>query len=508
LPGYYQPLTMISLMLDVAMGARPDDLRAFHRTSLILHLVNTALVIILLYQLLGSVWMAAVGGALFGLHPVAVDRITWIADRKTVLSTCFALAALVSYVRYTRSRRWGAYGACLGLFVLGLLAKPAVVVLPILMLLLDWWPLLRISMRAIAEKAPHLVCALASIIITAISESRTTQGVPAPPVEWLLVLAHNTAFYLATVAWPKDLTLWDPFPASLSLSDRWTLVGTIAAPILIALMIVSLRWTPVLMVGGLFFFIGWLPSVGGVLRVRDIIAADRFIYFPMIGLLLVVTYGLQILWTRLSRSHASPVPGIVMLAAIAGVLAAQAAWTRRAIAQWSDSVTLHRYVLAHAPNSAKAEVGLAGALLAAGAVNEAIPHYQRAVAIGPADAETHANLGSALGMSNQPERAASQLRRALELNPDYAPAHYNLANALSTLGRRDEAIAHYRRSLELAPDNADAHNNLGIELLMGKNVKEAIEHFRTAVELRPEHPSAARNLELAREFQNASQPRP
>lgn len=507
--GYYHPLSMISLMTDCAMGGGVDDLRPFHRTSLALHVMSTLMVMVLVYQFFGSPWTAAMVALLFGVHPIVAERVTWVTERRTVLNAFLALSCLVFYVRYANKGGWGSYAVALVLLTLSFLAKPTSAILPAMLLLLDFWPMKRLSWRALLEKVPFAAVAGMSVMITAISESRTTggsfpheQGLTA----WLLVSCHNIVFYLRKILWPADLSLWYPFPAEVGLSDPAVLAGVIGSCVLIVMLIISLRWTRALMIGWLVFAVGFLPTVGGILRVGDIIAANRFVYLSVVGLLLTLAWVMHRLWAQASGQRPPVGRRLALVVVVALVIGFEVGLTRRCLAHWRDSMTLNQYLVASAPNAPKPHVNLAGALQAEGKFEEAIEHYRQALALGLEDPETLISLGSALGMTRQIDEAISHFRRALELKPDYAEAHYNLGIALKMTGQADQAISHYQQALAIKPGYADAHNNLGLELMAQGQLDDAIQHFRQALDVQPDHTNARTNLSRAVRFQKQQRP--
>ena len=207
--GYYQPLTMISLMLDCGMGGSDDNLMPFHRTSLILHTANTFLIVVLLYLLFGNAVIAAAVGLLFGLHPMAVETIAWVGERKTLLAAFFALWSLIFYARYASKNSWVTYACCLAAYVLALMSKPTSTTLPVVMLLMDFWPLKRLSRRAVLEKIPFFTLVAISAVITYVSQSRTS--ITSLPTNYGIeripfILCHNIVFYLYKIIWPVNLT--------------------------------------------------------------------------------------------------------------------------------------------------------------------------------------------------------------------------------------------------------------------------------------------------------------
>jgi len=494
--GYYQPLTMISLMLDYRLGGRVDDPRAFRRTNLALHVVNTALVIVLLVGLFGWPWPAALAGLLFGLHPTAVESVAWLAQRKNLLSMTFGLLCLLGYVRFARrGGRW-AYGVCTISFVLALLAKPMVVPLPVLMLLLDVWPLRRWNRgtwhRLLIEKVPWLVIAAAFAAVTIVSQYRTAGlGQPRPILQNLLICCHNIVFYLGKLAWPANLCVFYPFPERLDLSQPSLRIGLIGTLVLAVVLLVSWRWTRALVTGWLFFFVAILPTLGFV-GFTIVIAADRFVYLPMIGLLLPLAAAVTWLWTRPGRAR--PTIRAALGVVLCGVAAAYAVGVRTQLRNWQDDVTLYRTVLARSDRVWQAHTNLANALLDRGQIVEAIKHYRKAVQLEADRATSHYNLGRALVQQGRYEQAVEELQEAIRLDPQHAEAHGQLGVALFRLGRVDQAEQVCRRAVQLAPDNAEIVFNLGVLEAKRRRYNKAIDWFQQAVALEPDYAEAHYNL--------------
>jgi len=443
--GYYQPMTMLSLMADYAIGGRPNNLMVFHRTSLVFHMANTALVIVLLYLLFGHIWIAAGVGLLFGLHPMTVETISWVGERKTLLSAFFALWCLILYVRFVRKNNWKIYIGSLAMYVLALMSKPTAVPLPALLVLLDYWPLRRLKWRNVVEKVPFFAVGVVLAIIIYVSQSRTA-GVLLPgdyPSRRIgLVLCHNIIFYPYKMVWPANLSSHYAFPEQMGLSEPMVLAGVVGTCILIALLLISLRWTPAALTGWLFFFVAILPAMQ-IIGFSDVIASDKFAYLPSIGLLMV-------------------------LASFLGWFCGGGKRLRRRIA-----VVIITLILA---------------LQSQGKLDQAVSHYRQALQINPNFALAYNNLGLVFWSQGKLGEAISQYRRALQLDPNYAKAHNNLANALFVQGKSDEAISHYQQALKLEPNFGEVYYNLGRMLAMKDRYNEAIEHFRKAAHLMPDWP--------------------
>lgn len=479
--GYYQPLTMISLMVDYALGGRPDNLMPFHRTSLALHLANTALVIVLLYLLFGRVWAAAAVGLLFGVHPMTVESICWVCDRKTLLAAFFSVWCLIFYVRFARKKGRGFFAGALVMYFLALMAKPTSTPLPMLLLLMDYWPLRRLSRRAVMEKVPFFVIGGVMAVVTVVSQSRTADLVPSAGYgigSVPLVLCHNIVFYLYKIAWPINLSSHYAFPEPLGLSHPMVFAGVAGTCILFLLLLVSLRRTRAAVTGWLFFFIAILPAMQ-MLRFSNVIASDKFAYLPSVGLLMMIASFL--VW--LCDAGIKRVVIILVVLVLAG---AESVATRRYLVVWRDTIGLYEHMLSLTPNSVLVHYNLGTELQALKRDNEAIEHYRRAIEIKPDYVEAHYNLGNALKLQKKLKPAIYHYKQALEARPGYVEVMTNMANALSMQGKSSEAIDYYRRALAIKSDYPEAHSNLAWELKEAGEMVEALEHFGLALQSQPD----------------------
>lgn len=518
--GYYQPLTMISLMLDYAASGSTDYLAPFHRTSLALHTANTALIIVLLYLLFGRPLPAAAAGILFGLHPMTVEPIPWIGERKTLLAAFFALWCLIFYIQFTRKRNWKFYICCLGMYVLSLMSKPTSTPLPVLMLFLDYWPLKRLKRRCLLEKLPFFAIGFISAMITYISQDRTI-GTRLPTdyslVRIPLILCHNIIFYPFKMIWPAKLSSHYAFPEPLSLSHPMVLTGVIGTLVLVILLIASMRWTRAVMTGWLFFFTAIFPTMG-IIGFTNVIASDKFAYLPSIGLLMVLTAFLNWLCKTTDTKIISRRIAAIIIVVILAVTEATA--TRRYLAHWQNTESYYKHMLTLTPRAASLHFNLAyelqsqnrldeaaehylqalstnpndtsshnnlgGILQSQGKLQEAIEHYKNALQIEPDNVNSHTALGTVLSSQGKLAEATACFHLALEIKPDFAPAHYNLANTLVVQDKLDEAITHYGMAVRFSPDYAPAQYNLGILLQRQGKLDKAISHYRLAIQADPE----------------------
>lgn len=498
--GYYQPLAMISLMLDCAMGGSPKNLAPFHRTSLALHMANAMLVVLLLSLLMGRPWPAALSGLLFAVHPLTVEPIPWVGERKTVLATFFALASLIAYVVYAKRKelktrgpgpRTGAgayYGASVAAFVLALMSKPTTTPLPLAMLLMDAWPLRRLRWRTVLEKVPFLLIAAASSVITFLSQARTAAvRMPGEYSPWRipLVLCHNVVFYLEKMIWPAKLSSHYPFPEPLTLSEARMLAGVIGTILLLAALALSWRRTRALAVGWLIFFVMILPTMQ-IVGFSDVIASDKYAYLPAVGLLMILAWALghaiDALAARWNRRNAL----LSVAAACAVVAALFARGTRRYLAEWQTTERLYAHMLRLAPNAAPLHFGLGFDLATRSQMNEAAAEFKRALDLGFQTPELYSNYGAALLKLGRPDEAVRYLTEAAKLKPKNSSIRNNLAQALIAQGRADQAFEELRRALEAKPDSPNALYNMGSYLVGGGRPAEAVQYLRRAIGIKPD----------------------
>ncbi len=516
--GYYQPLAMISLMFDYSLGGRVENLLPFHRTSLTLHAANTALIIVLLYLLFGEVWIAAAVGLLFGLHPMTVETIPWVGERKTLLAAFFALWSLFFYIRYTHActvtaarnvtsakrgagiqspvgrSTWGFYIGCLLFYLLALMSKPTSTPLPVLMLLLDFWPLRRLKRQSFLEKIPFFILGGIFAVITYISQTRT--AITLSPVKIgigrvFFTLCHNIIFYLYKIIWPVNLSSHYPFPNPLNLSQPMVLAGVIGTCILIPLLLISLRWTRAALIGWLFFFIAILPTMG-IVGFTNVIAADKFAYLPSFGLLMIIASFLCNLRLKISVISGSKSAVIILLVLI--LVSAESLATRSYLIHWRNSLSLFEYMLPKAPNAPSLYYNLGAAYGELGRWQETIEAYKKAIRIRPDYAEVYDNLGAAYGKLGRRQEAIEAYKQAIKIMPDYAEAHYNLGNVYGELGRSQEAVESYKQAVRIKPDLVEAHYNLGVNYSKLGRSQEAVESYKQAVRIKPDYTEAYYNL--------------
>jgi len=339
--GYYHPLSILSLMLDVYRGGSLDRPEVFRQTSLLLHVINTILVIVFIYLCIGRPWVSVGAGLIFGVHPLSVEPVVWIAARKALLAATWSLAALVLYVGYVRRGRRSLYAASMITYALALLAKPTSAPLPVLMLILDYWPLGRLNVKRLVEKLPFFAIGLSLGVIAAVSHARTaTLSLPQGDavLSSLLLARQKLAFFLFRPVWPIGLSCYHEVPVAWS----WP-VALGSALVGVAFLVFSLRRVPALASGILFLIVGTAPILGLFTYGAEwVFAFDNYLYLPMVGLLMAAASALAWLWngSSASDSHQSVAYRLRRCAVAAAVLAVcvgEASVTHHYLSAWRDS---------------------------------------------------------------------------------------------------------------------------------------------------------------------------
>ena len=495
---YWHPLTWLSHMFDCQLfGVNPGPA---HLVNALFHSANVVLLFLLLRNLSAGTYLAAVVAAFFSVHPLQVDTVSWIAERKNLLSGFFALSTLCAYLRYTRKPQIGRYLLALVCFALALMAKPSVVTLPGLFLLLDWWPLQRTNPAVqssssakkvdfrflVLEKIPFFLLSVMSAVITvwshrALDALGTSAAFPWPSRFTNAIVSYF--LYLKRIVWPVDLAIYYPYAAHSAV----TVVG--AGLVLAILTVVTLacrRSRPWLLIGWLWFLLGLLPVIGLVQAGRQSMA-DRFVYLPIVGaLLLLITAAAE--W--LNRMH----QGWIKAGACAVTLGACAITARHQIGYWRSSRVLFEHALQVTRQNDIAALNLGVALVSEQQYDEALPYFEQARELNPRLALAHYNIGVIRAHQKQHAAAITEYERALLLKPNDPRTHYNLGNALLQTGRTTEAIAAYYETLKWLPNDAPAHNNLANALASVGRGAEAEEHFQKAIVAEPTLTDARFNL--------------
>jgi len=486
--GNWHPLTWISHMVDCQLyGMNPAG---HHLTSLLLHLANTVLLFLLLRRMTAALWPSALIAALFALHPLHVESVAWISERKEVLSALFWMLAVWTYVRYAEEFTLRSpkakmfYTGSVVLFALGLMAKPMLVTLPFVLLLLDYWPLRRFHASAFlrfAEKIPYGVLAVASCVVTFLAQQQGGAVKSLARVPLGARLENIPVAYLRYIAktfWPRDLAVLYPYDYQWPV---WKISGSIAILALVTGWVLwrvrSRPWCAV----GWFWFLGMLAPVIGLVQAGPASIADRYAYLSNVGLFIMVV------WTvRTWRRACLIVGGLAM----AGCLAA----TLFQVQYWTDSETLFRHTLAVTTDNSIIESDLGKVLIQKGRPSEAVPYLQHAVALNPHFALAHYNLGNALLALGHVPEALEQFEIHVKLDPDDPIAQYNFGSVLLDQWLAEDAIPRLDKAVQLRPGAADFHYKLGQALRETGREAEAIGQYEKSLLLRPQHLQAIASL--------------
>jgi tetratricopeptide (TPR) repeat protein len=510
------PLTRLSWMLDAELfGISP---RAFHATSLLLHIASALLLLLALVRMTGALPESVFVAGVFALHPLHVESVAWASARKDVVSGLFAMLVLLFYARATRlpvSR-----GARAGVFVclgLGLMAKPTLVALPLALLLLDVWPLRRVvdvatARRALVEKLPLFGLAIATALITWIAQKDfgAVQGLERLSLGARLANALvSTVGYVGKALVPRDLAVFYPHPGDGL--PVWQVAGAATLVAGVTLLAVLARTRRPHLFVGWFWYLVLLGPVIGIVQVGQAAMADRYTYLPLIGLGLAAAFSTSA-WSPRARAAAGAAGALVLVALAWGTTSQVRTWRddyslyehalrvtgpnhvvliNLAVAlngdrRFAEAEALLERALRIAPTSVPGRGAMGDALRGQDRLGEAVDSYRRALAVDPGVARWHARLGDALAAAGRPEDGLASYRAALQIDPDWPEGRANLALALAALSRFDEAITAYEEALRRRPDSAHVHGNLGVALARSGRRERAIEHFERALTLAPD----------------------
>ena len=521
----WHPLTWISHMLDWQFSGKNPA--GHHATSILFHVANTLLLFLLLKKISGAVWRSAFVAALFALHPVHVESVAWISERKDVLSAFFFLLTLWAYAGYAqkaeirgqmsevrnpafnlRPLTSGLYWLALFFLALGLMSKPMLVTTPFVLLLFDYWPLHRFELKTqnsklktvawlIAEKIPFFALAVASSLATFIVQKKggAVTSILALPLDSRIGNALVSYIrYLGKTFWPDNLAILYPYPPS----RHWAtsqVIGSVAILLAITACAIWLARRRKYFLVGWLWFLGTLVPVIGLVQVGIQAMADRYTYIPLIGIFFAAV------WWIADATQSKRWQPFVLGTFAAIVLVVCARLTERQIAFWHDSETLFGNAVAVTEKNYLAYNNLGFHLANEGKrfgnearLDEAIKNYRKAVEIDPTYEDAQNNLGHALAEQEKYAEAIPHYLAALRSNPKHVEVHNNLGNALASLGQIDQGIEHYRIALTNDPKHADAHNNLGIALAMKGKLDEAIGEFHAALKFKTNDASAHSNL--------------
>ncbi len=503
----WHPLTTISHMVDCQLFGL--DPRGHHLVSVLLHIAASLLLFEVLTRATAAPWRAAFVAGLFAIHPLRAESVAWIAERKDVLSAFFFMLALGAYIFYARQPSTRRYLLATVLLGFGLMAKPMLVTLPLLFLLLDYWPLGRfgkiasndretgpVALRLLLEKIPMLALAGGSAIATLLAQRYTIGYCAALPLYWRAGNSLCSLFiYIRQMFWPANLAPFYPYPAH---PISWWVFGLLlAALVALTILAVVLRRThPWIFVGWFWYLISLVPVIG-LVQVGLQAHADRYTYLPQIGLYLIVAWEAA----QIARSTHNARLFVVAVSAITLITFARLAWVQTGT--WKNTEVLWTHAAAVNPGNVVAQYSIGSLRLQNDDVDGAIFHYQQALKFASVDAVDvgqphvgylHNSLGNALLAKGDLSGAAREYRRAAEVKPDFADAHSNLGLTFVRRGKIDEAIKEYEIALSIPPEDAECHLVLGSLFLRKGESAVAVAHFDRAVALEPHSKAALKAL--------------
>jgi len=499
----WHPITWLSHMLDVELFGM--NAGAHHLTNLFFHILNSLLLFIVFRKMTLRVWQSGFVALLFAIHPLHIESVAWVAERKDVLSAFFWMLILWSYVRYIRQPVITRYLPVVAFFVLGLMAKPMVVTLPFVLLLLDCWPLNRIqawrtntpvgksspipqALQLVYEKIPLFVLSGVSCVVTYLTQKKG-EAMALWDVHPLMIRLANslTAYvkYLQKLIWPYDMAILYPYPEVII---AWQVFG--ACVVLGGITFFAIRYRKRLP----WFFVGWFWYVGtlvpviGLVQVGVQAIADRYTYIPMIGIFTILTWGMSELFRN--RHYKK-----MALAVIATVVCLVLVTTSRAqVSYWKNSIRLFEHALEMTDGNYVIHNNLGFELALQGQKDKALKHYAEALRINPEFELAYINYGSTLFAQGKSEESFAYYQALLKSRPGFAGVHHNFGVLLLKIGRIDEAVIHFEAALRIKPEYAEAYNSLGAAMVSKGKMVEAIGHFKAALQIKPDFVDARTNF--------------
>jgi Tfp pilus assembly protein PilF len=503
--AYWHPLTWISHMLDCQLFGLKAGMH--HVTNLILHILNGLLLFLLLNRMTGDFWRSGFVAALFAVHPINVESVAWVAERKNVLSTFFWMLTLLTYVRYSKNPCLTRYLLTLAVFVMGLMSKPVLITLPVVLLLLDFWPLERLRLasvdpgkgikalllkfkgsgmsRLVFEKIPFLVLSLVSVILSILSAQSHEMMLSTYRVPLHLRFENAIVSYLGYIGktiWPHKLAVFYPYPEMVPL---WLTIGT-GLWLISTTFLIFYKWErfPYLGVGWLWYIITLSPSIGIIQAGLWPAMADRWAYIPLIGIFIIAAWGFPQLVDRWRHKKADLAAMATMIISVLLVVT----WFQ--VRYWADSYSLFRHALDVTEKNDVAHNNLGTRLYYAGKIDEAIPHFVEALRIMPYYKSASDNLQTALAEYGNNQNAIANMEKLLKVYPGDPTLHYILGNLYKNSGELDKAVDQYKKSLAQQPPLSHAMHNLAMVYATKKEYEKALFLLNQMIEFWPNSPGA------------------
>ncbi|MEJ5260069.1 MAG: tetratricopeptide repeat protein [Anaerohalosphaeraceae bacterium] len=496
----WHPLTWLSYLLDFELfGLNPVG---YHLHNVLLHCAATALLFVILNRLLKSPWKSFFISAAFGIHPLRVESVAWVSERKDVLSLFFFMLTLLSYIYYIQNKTWKKYTLVLFCFALGLMAKPMLVTMPVLLLVLDWWPLRRLSaepsslpvskknpfffpLSLLLEKLPLFLMSGGSSIVTYLAQKEGGSVWAIPLSSRFLNALNSYRMYISKIFCPIDLAVPYPYPTDFPISS----IG-LSAFTLLFITVWSFRKTakyPFLLAGWLWYLITLIPVIG-IIQVGIQAMADRYTYLPSIGIFLMIVFGADEL-TK-TWKHRKAVLGLLGSIVVLGMLAA----TRNQISYWKDSVVFYKHTLAVTENNYIAESNLSQVLMEQNRFSEAEVHLTRALQLRSDSPLDNSNMALLLLLQNQPEKAMTFVHRALSTKHNIAKVYYNCGLIFEHFEQFDMAMNLYKQAVESKSDYHPAFNRMGCIREKQQRYEEAYNFYSKSIQNNPRYAEGYKNL--------------
>ncbi|MCE5284699.1 MAG: tetratricopeptide repeat protein, partial [Pelosinus sp.] len=499
-------LTWLSLILDYNLYG--DNAGGYHITNLLFHIANTLLLFFLLNKMTGALYRSAFVAALFALHPLHVESVAWVSERKDVLSAFFWILTMWAYANYSRSQNWKQYMIVIFLFALGLMAKPMLVTLPFILLLMDYWPLGRMKLgknisvndfstekksllSLLLEKMPLFLLTLFSCVITFVAQNKYHAVISLQDIslsQRICNTLNSYAGYLEKTFWFHNLGVFYTYP------DKFNSLEVAGAVILIILLTslaaIFIKKTPYLAVGW-FWYLGTLIPVIGLVQVGSQAMADRYTYIPLIGIFIMLSWGLPVLLSGIRYGKYVN----LFVATVFITTVATASYHRVQI--WENNFTLFGHAIEFDKRKYIAYHILGYNAAKYGDNEKALYYYYETLKINPKYDPAYVHAGNVLQKMGKLDDAINCYLKALRINNKSAEAQYNLGIALILKNRFPEAINHFTESLKINPDDADVHNNLGIALIKTGKIKEGLGHFQQSLHLNPDNLEFQKNVSVA-----------
>ena len=487
---FWHPLTWLSLMFDYQLYGL--NAGGYHITNIILHLLSTLLLFWLFIRMTGAVWKSAFVSVFFALHPLHVEAVVWISERKDVLSTFFWMLTLCLYVFYTGKPAIKRYLLVLFSFILALLSKPMVVTLPVIMILLDYWPLNRFELQKgnlikwqLKGKTPFFVLSAVFSIITIYAQYKPVgRDLKFSMISRLANALVSFITYLEKTFWPHDLAVFYPFPHEIPALH--VLVAALLILVITAVVIVAMKRLPYLFTGWIWFTITIAPVIG-IIPIGDFAMTDRYHYIPSIGIAIILAWGIpSLIKVEQPGKKILFLAGMIFLTIIAFLSWKQCGY-------WENDIKLFNHTLQATKNNYLAHINLGYVLFKEGKNQEAIDHYNKAIQIMPGNILIYNNRGNAYAKSGRYELALQDFNEAIRLKPDYTDSYFNRGNIYHELGQYQKAVDDLNKAIQLNPDNYLIYFNRGnANINLGRH-QLAIDDFSKSVRLKPDYADAYNN---------------